>query len=70
MWHVPSRVLTFEDEPTRIDVRPLSEGWQRAEGIVRIPDSVAILQLQAGVRGQVNDADAAWFNNAVLIRLR
>ena len=70
MWHVPSRVLTFEDEPTRIDVRPLSEGWQRAEGIVRIPDGVAILQLQASVRGQVNDADAAWFNNAVLIRLR
>jgi len=62
--------LPFEDEPAPIDDRPLADGWRRAEGIVRIPDGVSVLQLQAGVRGQAGEADAAWFGNAVVIRLR
>jgi len=70
LWHVPDRYLPFEDEPAPIDDRPLADGWRRAEGIVRIPDGVSVLQLQAGVRGQASEADAAWFDNAMVIQLR
>jgi len=64
------RIFPFEKEPIRIDGRTLSEGWLRAEGVVRIPEGVAVLQVQAGVRGQLTDVDAAWFDDAVLIRLQ
>jgi len=53
----------------RLDARPLAEGWSRAEGIVKVPEGVAVIQLQAGTRNQADDA-VAWFDNAVLIRVR
>ena len=64
------RILPLDDEAFRIDSRTLSEGWQRAEGIVRIPEGVAVLQVQAGIRNQATSDDTAWFDNAVLIRVR
>jgi len=64
------RIFSFEKESVRLDGRPLLEGWLRAEGVVRIPESVASLQVQAGVRNQSNDGDDVWFDNAVLIRLQ
>ena len=64
------RILPLGDEAFRIDSRTLSEGWQRAEGIVRIPEGVAVLQVQAGIRNQATSDDTAWFDNAVLIRVR
>ena len=64
------RIFPFESQPDRLDGRPLPEGWLRAEGVVRIPEDVAVLQFQAGVKDQKAVADAAWFDNVVLIRLR
>ena len=64
------RSFAFEKEPLRIDGRPLADGWSRAEGIVLVPEGVAILQLQAGVRDQSADTDTALFGNAVLMRIR
>ncbi len=63
------RIFSFEKEPARLDGRPLPDGWSRAEGVVRIPDGVGVLQIQGEVKGQSNDG-AARFDNAVLIRLR
>ena len=64
------RIFPFEATLDRMDGRTLSEGWLRAEGVVKIPEGVAVLQIQAGVRNQPTDGDAAWFDNAVVIRLR
>ncbi|MCL2743926.1 MAG: hypothetical protein FWE67_08745 [Planctomycetaceae bacterium] len=64
------RIFSFEKDLPLIDNRPLPDGWMRAEGIVRIPEGVAVLQVQAGIRDQTTADDAAWFDNAALIRLR
>ena len=64
------RMFSFEMEPERFDGRPLSEGWLRAEGVFRIPEDVSGIQIQGGIRNQSTDADAVWFDNAVLIRIR
>ena len=64
------RTFSFEATSERMDDRTLREGWSRAEGIVKIPEGVAVLQVQAGVRNQLTDDDVAWFDNAVVIRVR
>ncbi|MCL2104106.1 MAG: hypothetical protein FWH21_03495 [Kiritimatiellaeota bacterium] len=64
------RLFSFEADPVRLDGRPLPGGWSRAEGIVRIPEGAAVLQVQAGVKEQVAGNSTVWVDNAVLIRLR
>ena len=64
------RVFLFENR-NPMDFPSSRDGWVlRAEGIVKIPDGVAVLQVQAGVRDQAANGDTAWFTNAVLIRIR
>lgn len=63
------RSFTFGASSVVTDDRPLAEGWQRAGGVVKIPEGAGFLQIQAGIRDQETDGDAAWFDNAVLIRL-
>jgi len=63
------RNFSFEKESSRIDSRPLPEGWLRAEGVVRVPEGCDALQFKAAVQGQSTDTDVAWFDDAVLVRL-
>ena len=68
-WALETQVMSFEKEPDRIDGRDLPDGWLRAERIVKVPESAAEMRVMAGVKDQSTDADAAWFDDAVLIRL-
>ena len=67
---VDDRIVAFENAPERLDGRPLAEGWSRAESVVQIPEGVAEIKVLLGVRDQAAESDAAWFDNAVLIRLQ
>jgi len=64
------RIFAFESVAEWLDDRPLPDGWSRAEGVVQIPEGVAVLQFQAGIRDQATESDTAWFDNAVVIRVR
>ncbi|MCL2120563.1 MAG: hypothetical protein FWH27_19290, partial [Planctomycetaceae bacterium] len=69
-WALETRVFPFENKLDQIDSRELPNGWARAGGIVKIPEGAAELRVMAGVKDQSAKTDAAWFGNAVLIRLR
>ncbi|MCL2743174.1 MAG: hypothetical protein FWE67_04915 [Planctomycetaceae bacterium] len=62
--------FAFKKDTERLVNHPLADGLQRAEGVFRVPEGVAVIQIQAGVRDQTTADDAVWFDNAVLIRLR
>jgi hypothetical protein len=49
---------------------PLPEGWQRACGIVKVPEGAAILVIMPGIRGQETENDVVQFDNAVMYRLK
>ncbi len=61
---------TRESDDRTLTFKPSSgDGWDRASGVVKVPEGVATLQIQAGVRDQETDADTAWFDNTLLIRI-
>ena len=61
-WDIPSTTL-------------LCAGWREMEsstpfGVVTVPSDVGKLVILLNLTGQVEDADACWFDNLALYRLR
>ncbi len=69
IYETEDRSFIFGTRPTLDGESAIEEGWTRASGVVKIPPEVATLQIQAVVRDQETETDAAWFKNAVLFRV-